>query len=83
MDLYMVVSYHPMENTERGANVLVNGIYEKKELAVSRQKVLCGGDITPTFSNNNSVVGANGLISWIKQIHLGDFTVDIKCPDMR
>jgi hypothetical protein len=80
---YMVVSYDPTENTARGAKVLVNGIYENKELALCRQKELCGGNTCSTLCGNNSVVGANGRISWIKQIPLGDFTFDVKVPDMR
>jgi hypothetical protein len=71
--MYAVVSYDPMETQNSPAKVRMNGLYKSHEDALNRQKKICGDDVIPTFLESKSVVGRNGVISWIKEIPIGDF----------
>lgn len=77
--MYLVVSYTPSYSA---AKVFINGIYETLEEAENRQLEVCGGLVERTPYGNNSVYGANGLISWTKHMKRGDLEkMDIYCPD--
>ena len=78
--MFMVVSYK--SDTFGPVTVLINGVYNTLEEAKKRQLEICGGRTTPTFSDNNSVQGRNSVISWIKNIPIGDLNnLDIYMPD--
>jgi hypothetical protein len=77
---YIVVSYTPQYG--KSAKVLIHGIYNTNDHALTRQKDICGGECESTNLGNNSVYGINGNISWIKTVDEGDLNqVDIYAPD--
>lgn len=77
--LYIVVSYNTFDNYN-GAKVFVNGIYSSESEAQERQRFLCGGTTLPLLCNDACVGGNNGIISWIREIEMGDMHLDIKKP---
>ena len=80
MHLFIVVSYMP--ELGQYAHVLIDGIYNTQEEAVERQLCICDGDLVSTRLGNNSMYGANGRITWIKKILIGDLQkLDIHSPD--
>ena len=43
---------------------------------------ICGGKHKPSGAGNNSVYGVNGVVSWIKQVSVGDLeNWNIRSPD--
>ena len=80
MHLHIVVSYTPVLGEY--ANVLIDGIYTTIEEATERQICICNGEMESTRLGNNSMIGANGRITWIKNVVSGDLQdVDIYCPE--
>ena len=81
MQVYIVVSYDSIECCNRPAKVTINGIYLEETQALDRQNVLCGGNVQPIYHKSLSVIGTNGVISWIKTCKIGDLeNIDINSP---
>lgn len=79
--LYMVISYNSL-HCFQGAKVVINGIYDIKEQAVARQYFISNFVITPVYPKSKCMLGNNGIISWIKEVEIGDLNcMDIKKPD--
>ena len=79
--VFAVMSYDSIECCNRKAIVRLNGLYKTQEEAYNRQNNICGGNLVPTYRNSNAVCGANGYISWIKKIPIGDLNnYDVNSP---
>ena len=79
--LFLVISYDS-HNCFQGAKVVINGIYDDKANAIARQLLISNNDITPVYPKSKCMLGPNGIISWIKEVELGDLNcMDIKKPD--
>ncbi len=77
--IFMVMSYMPIDGTK--AKVRMNGIYKDSQSATIRQMEICNG-IQCVNYYPNSIIGNNGMISWIKKVQLGDLEqYDVYVPD--
>lgn len=80
-NVYAVVSYNTIDSCTQKAKVRMNGLYINIEDAKSRQEIICGGMTTPSLLNSKCVHGINGMISWIKEIPIGDLDLyDVNVP---
>ena len=78
--MFLVISYNSM-NIGTAAHVVINGLYTTEEEARQRQFHICGEYMAPVFEGSVCMLGVNGVISWIKEIPLGDTDrFDIKQP---
>ena len=79
--LYMVISYDSYHCVQ-GEKVVINGIYDDRETAVARQYSISNYVIAPVYPKSKCMLGNNGIISWIKEVEIGDLNcLDIKKPD--
>lgn len=80
-NIYAVVSYNEFDCCNQAAKVRINGLYLNIEDAHVRQEKICGGITTPSLLNSKCVNGVNGIITWIKEIPIGDLDrFDIYVP---
>ena len=81
MLLFVVISYDS-HNCFQGAKVVINGIYDDMANATTRQYVISNNVVTPVYPKSKCMLGNNGIISWIKEVEMGDLNcIDIKKPD--
>jgi len=81
MLLFVVISYDS-HNCFQGAKVVINGIYDDMANATARQYVISNNVVTPVYPKSKCMLGNNGIISWIKEVEMGDLNcIDIKKPD--
>jgi hypothetical protein len=79
--LYIVVSYNSL-HCFQGAKVVVNGIYDDLNTAIARQFFISDDELSPVYPKSKCMLGKNGIISWIKEVDMGDLDcIDIKRPD--
>jgi hypothetical protein len=77
---YIVVYSTPQYG--KSAKVLINGIYNTNDDALTRQKEICGGGCESANLGNNNVYGINCMISWMKTVEEGDLNeLEIYAPD--
>lgn len=77
--IFMVMSYMPVDGIK--AKVRMNGIYKDSQSATIRQMEICNGIQCMNYYPN-SIIGNNGMISWIKKVQLGDLEhYDVYVPD--
>ena len=78
--MFLVLSYN---STHLGtkANVVINGLYATKNEATQRQIVISGDHMKPVFEGSKCMIGTNNIVSWIREIPLGDTDhFDVKQP---
>ena len=81
LKFFAVVSYKS-HSLSSFPDVVVNGIYPDLNSAIKRQLSISGGQHKPSGAGNNSVYGHNGVISWIKQVSIGDLdNWNVRSPD--
>jgi len=70
--LYLVISYL-QQNSDYAAQIKVNGIYQKLELAIERQLEILEHKIKIVNNYEKHIyTGFNNRVSWIKESNLGD-----------
>ena len=78
---YVVVSYKT-DALSSFPDVVINGLYPFLNDALNRQIEICGGSHKPSGADNNSVYGVNGIVSWIKEVSVGDLeNWNVRSPD--
>ena len=81
LKFYVVVSYKT-DALSSFPDVVVNGMYPDLKSSLDRQLAICGGQHKPSGADNNSVYGVNGVVSWIKQVSVGDLeNWNVRSPD--
>jgi len=81
LKFYVVVSYKS-DALSSFPDVVINGMYPDLKSSIDRQLEICGGQHKPSGAGNNSVYGLNGVVSWIKQVSVGDLdNWNVRSPD--
>lgn len=81
LKFYVVVSYKS-DALSSFPDVVINGMYPDLKSSIDRQLEICGGQHKPSGAGNNSVYGLNGVVSWIKQVTVGDLeNWNVRSPD--
>lgn len=81
LKFYVVVSYKS-DALSSFPDVVINGMYPDLKSSIDRQLEICGGQHKPSGAGNNSVYGVNGVVSWIKQVSVGDLdNWNVRSPD--
>ena len=81
LKFYVVVSYKS-DALSSFPDVVINGMYPDLKSSIDRQLEICGGQHKPSGAGNNSVYGVNGVVSWIKQVTVGDLeNWNVRSPD--
>ena len=81
LNFYVVVSYKS-DALSSFPDVVINGMYPDLKSSLDRQLEICGGQHKPSGAGNNSVYGVNGVVSWIKQVTVGDLeNWNVRSPD--
>ena len=81
LKFYVVVSYKS-DALSSFPDVVINGMYPDLKSSIDRQLEICGGQYKPSGAGNNSVYGSNGVVSWIKQVTVGDLeNWNVRSPD--
>jgi len=81
LKFFAVVSYKT-DSLSSFPDVVLNGLYPDSNTALKRQLEICGGKHKPSGAGNNSVYGLNGVISWIKEVSIGDLeNWNVRSPD--
>ena len=81
LKFFVVVSYKT-DSFSSFPDVVMNGMYPDLKSAIKRQLEVCGGQHKPSGAGNNSVYGVNGVVSWIKDVCVGDLdNWNVRSPD--